>query len=162
MDSSIAPLPTGQVHFLPLRFPPRLVYKWTKPQRPRQKFSCQRANNGVQHVRERNPFVPLLLDPKHLVEVVLPHAGAVHGQKGSKAGQGNLKSNHAHHIILASFSLWTKCRLVFTKNLQSAERGLSGPGPLLLDTSPLPAGSSTLQHSLAKTSRSSIYKSTTF
>ena len=76
-------------------------------------FSCQWANNGVQQVRERNPFVPLLLDPKHLVEVVLPNAGAVHGQKGSKTSQGNLKSNHAHHIILASFSLWTKYRLVF-------------------------------------------------
>ena len=82
--------------------------------------SDKRPNYSVEHVRKGDLLLdPLVLRPKHLLQVLLVHPRPMHRQKEDETGEGNLTNQ---------FFFWQMCKSRFT--------------------SPLPAGSSTLQHSL--------------
>ena len=48
----------------------------------------------MKHLREGDLLDPLILSPKHLLEVLLPHAGPVHGQEADETGKANLDKVH--------------------------------------------------------------------
>ena len=82
----------------------------------------------MEHLRKGDPLSPPVLRPEHLVEVLLPYARPVRWQQEGEPGERNLMNGKLLPNILALAIFW---QMVYR-----------------LVTSPLPEGSSTLQHSL--------------
>ena len=59
----------------------------------------------MKHLREVDLLDPLILSPKHLLKVLLPHTGPVHGQEADETGKANLNKVNCHSSKLLIFDV---------------------------------------------------------